>query len=307
MFSDSPDCDTSFVCLAEEAGERLDKVLALRYPLYSRTYFQNLIAKGCVLLDGTSTKKRITLEEGSEVEVCFEPVASLDLVPEPLPLEILYEDEALLAVAKPAGMVVHPAPGHPRGTFANALLAHCDGKLPLEGGPLRPGIVHRLDKDTSGVLIAAKTTLAHQRLVTLFAERRVEKTYLAVCVGKPPNGIFSAPIGRHPTRRKEMAIVENGKEAETHVQVLAFTQQISLVLVKPKTGRTHQIRVHLKHLGAPILGDPLYRCSTNLSPPRLLLHAYQLSLPHPISGEPLRFTAPFPEDFKGWMSKFSGV
>lgn len=304
MLSEAPDFDTCFICPPEDAGQRLDKLLSFRFPLYSRTYFQNLIAKGCVLLDGLPAKKRIPVEEGDEVEVCFEPIPSLDLVPEPIPLEILYEDDFLLAIAKPAGMVVHPAPGHPKGTFANALLAHCEGKLPEGGNPLRPGIVHRLDKETSGVLIAAKTTLAHQRLVSLFAERKVEKTYLAICQGKPKNGVLSAPIGRSPLQRKEMAVLEGGKEAETEFQVLATASSLSLVLAKPKTGRTHQIRVHLKHLGAPILGDGVYGSSSTKGAPRMLLHAYRLFLPHPITGEPLQFTAPLPDDFKEWVLKF---
>ncbi|MFI5344401.1 MAG: RluA family pseudouridine synthase, partial [Chlamydiales bacterium] len=176
--------------------------------------------------------------------------------------------------------------------------------------PIRPGIVHRLDKDTSGVLLAAKTLVAHQKLIEDFSQRIIGKTYIAVCMGKPENEIINEPIGRHPTKRKEMAVLKEGREAITAVQTMAYNDQISLLLLRPKTGRTHQIRVHLRHIGCPILGDPIYgsdRANQSLRPARLLLHAYQLMLDHPITKAPLILTAPIPEDFKGWIQKLSGV
>lgn len=303
----SEESDTLFVS-PEEEGVRIDKLLADRFPAYSRTYFQHIIDQGCVLLNGDLVKKRVCPEEGDEIEVCFQAMPGPSLAPEAIPLEILYEDDHILAINKPPGMVVHPAPGHWSGTFVNALLAHCANVAPCDD-PLRPGIVHRLDKDTSGVLIAAKTLPAHQRLIEAFSKRRVDKLYLAVCCGKPANGTIQAPIGRHPVHRKEMAVLSDGREAISEVQTAAFNEKLSLVLIRPKTGRTHQIRVHLKHIGSPVLGDPIYgneRLNQALSPERLLLHAYRLSFDHPITGAPIRLSAPIPEDLKLWMRRLCG-
>ncbi len=301
----APNLD-SLLVLPEEAGQRIDKLLANHYPLFSRTYFQKLIDEGFVLINGSQVKKRITPERGDEIEVCFQLPPESSLTPEKIPLEVLYEDEHLLAINKPAGMVVHPAPGHPSGTFVNALLAHCQNLAPTDD-PLRPGIVHRLDKETTGVLLAAKTSLAHQKLVNAFASRQIEKTYLAICTGKPPNTIIDAPIGRHPVHRKEMAVLtDKGKEAISQIQVLAFNEEISLVLVRPRTGRTHQIRVHLKHLGAPVLGDSVYgrrKSNEESKTVRQLLHAYRLQFMHPITKAPLSLIAPLPSDIKEWIVK----
>ena len=299
--SPSPDPETIFVTESEETV-RLDKLLAQRYPDHSRTYFQYLIEQGFVLLNGERAKKRMIPEEGDEIEVCFQLTPEISLEPESIPLEIIYEDEHILAINKPAGMVVHPAPGHWSGTFVNALLGYCK-ELPTQD-PLRPGIVHRLDKDTSGVLIAAKTLEAHQKLIEKFALRTMEKTYLAVCVGSPKNGMISAAIGRHPVHRKEMTVIPDGKEAVTHVQVVAIGNRLSLVLLKPKTGRTHQLRVHLKHLGTPILGDEVY--GSPVSGLRHMLHAYKLSFTHPITLAPLHLCAPIPADMKQWMHQLCG-
>jgi pseudouridine synthase, RluA family len=221
--------------------------------------------------------------------------------------QILFEDEHFLVINKPPGLVVHPAPGHWSGTFVNGLLAHCKD-LSTCDDPLRPGIVHRLDKETSGVLLAAKTREAHQKASELFASRQMEKIYLAVCCGRPTNGTIDAPIGRHPVHRKEMTVKPDGKEAVSHIQVLAFNHQISLVLIRPKTGRTHQIRVHLKHANHPILGDHVYgssRMNQTLSPTRLLLHAYRLSFVHPFTKEPIELSAPLPDDMKSWVKNLA--
>lgn len=293
---------------AEEEDVRIDKLLSDRFPLHSRTYFQNLITQGFVLINGDPIKKSTRLEEGDEIEVCFQATPELSLEPEHIPLEIIYEDEHLLVINKPAGMVVHPAPGHPSGTFANALLAHCEGKAPGDD-PIRPGIVHRLDKDTSGLLIGAKTLTAHKKLIEMFSLRQIEKFYLAVCVGRPPNGVINAPIGRSPVFRKQMAVISDGKESITEVQTAACNEQLSLILAKPRTGRTHQIRVHLKHIGHPILGDLIYGSDSinkSLKPPRHLLHAYRLSFPHPITQLPMKLSAPIPDDLKLWMRRLCG-
>ncbi len=292
----------------EEEGIRIDKLLSERFSAYSRTYFQHLIEEGCVLLNGELVKKRICPEEGDEIEVCFQAIPSPTLVPEPIPLDILYEDDHILAINKPPGMVVHPAPGHWTGTFVNALLAHCEKVIPSVD-PLRPGIVHRLDKNTSGVLLAAKTLPAHQQLIEAFSQRRIEKLYLAICCGRPPNGVIQAPIGRHPVHRQEMAVLTDGREAISEVQTAAFNDRLSLVLVRPKTGRTHQIRVHLKHIGCPVLGDPVYgneRLNQSLNPERQLLHAYRLDFAHPITGARIHLSAPIPNDLKLWIRRLSG-
>jgi 23S rRNA pseudouridine1911/1915/1917 synthase len=293
--------DTILVLESEEAT-RIDKLLVGRFPEYSRTYFQYLIEQGFVLLNGEQVKKRIVPEEGDEIEVCFQLTPEMTVEAEEIPLHILYEDDHMLAVNKPAGMVVHPAPGNWTGTFVNALLGHCKN-LPTTD-PLRPGIVHRLDKETSGVLLAAKTTVAHQKLIEKFATRTIEKQYLAICTGRPKTGLLSAPIGRHPVHRKEMAVLPDGKEAVTDVQIVALNERNSLVLLKPKTGRTHQLRVHLKHLGAPVLGDSVY--GTPVDGLRQMLHAYRLTLIHPITNEPLTLSAPIPDDMKFWMRELCG-
>lgn len=296
-----------FTVPAEMAGQRIDKILSDSFPNFSRSYFQHLIDSELVLIKEKPIKKRTILEVGDEVEIYFEPVPELSLTPEPMSFEILFEDEHFLAINKPPGLVVHPAPGHWTGTFVHGLLAHCQN-LSTCDDPLRPGIVHRLDKETSGVLLAAKTREAHQKIVELFSSRNIEKIYLAICSGKPPNTTLDAPIGRHPVHRKEMAVVPQGKEAVSQVQVLAFNEQMSLVLVRPKTGRTHQIRVHLKHLNAPILGDSVYgsaKVNASLKPARLMLHAYRLSFTHPFTKKMIQLSAPIPDDLKEWVKNLS--
>jgi 23S rRNA pseudouridine1911/1915/1917 synthase len=289
-----------------EAGERLDKILAKRFKeIYSRTYFQYLIDEQLVLLNGTPVKKRIKPESGDEIEVQFAVSPQIQLTPEPIPLTIIYEDEHILAVNKPAGMVVHPAPGNWSGTFVNALLHHCVS-LPIQDDSLRPGIVHRLDKETSGILVAAKTLQMQQKLTALFASRQVYKEYLAICLGHPENGEINAPIGRHPLRRKEMAIVPAGRQALSYLKTIGWNEKLSLVQVIIATGRTHQIRVHLKYKGSPILGDDLYgNSSVNQSYGihRQLLHARTMRFQHPLTGEQLELTASLPDDMLRFIRK----
>lgn len=290
---------------AEESGCRIDKVLACRYAdSQSRTYFQFLIEAGAVLLNGAAIKKRSRLKAGDEVAVRFITSPALSLEPEAIPLSILYEDEHLLAINKPSGMVVHPAPGNWTATFVNALIYHCQQQdLSLEGvgGELqRPGIVHRLDKDTTGVLLAAKTALAHRQISAQFAARTVYKEYLAIAVGHPGHGTITAPIGRNPVSRQQMAVVDGGRAAVTHYETIAVAGELSLLKVVLETGRTHQIRVHMRHIGAPLLGDPVYgQISANRkhSVYRQMLHARYIKIVHPISGDLLELEAPQPEDF----------
>ena len=292
----------------EEEGVRIDKLLSDRFEGHSRTYFQYLIENGCVLLNGERVKKRIEPKDGDEIEVFFQVTPEISLEPQNIPLDILFEDEDIIVVNKPAGMVVHPAPGNWSHTFVNALLGHCQELAPTDD-PLRPGIVHRLDKNTSGVLIASKTSRAHQRLIALFCNRKVEKQYLAICVGRPRENTVSVFMGRHPVRRKEMSVLDiGGKESTSHFSVLATNERLSLVLAKPITGRTHQIRVHLKHLNAPILGDEVYgspSVNRHYNIQRQLLHAYRLKIHHPITLAPLEFVAPIPDDMKKMISLFS--
>lgn len=283
----------------EMINDRLDRLLSKHYPTYSRTYFQSLIEQGFILINDLPVKKKDKPKLGDEIEICFQLTPEISLEPENIPLDILYEDEHLLAINKPAGMVTHPAPGHYTGTFVHALLYHC--KTLTRGDTLRPGIVHRLDKDTSGVLLAAKTSQAHQKLVEMFCERKLDKTYLAICVGTPGNSTIEAPIKRHPAKRKEMCVDKAGKPAISITNVLAFDGKLSLVEVKLVTGRTHQIRVHLKHKGTPILGDPVYGSATwnkHYDAPRQMLHAYRLHFCHPITGETINLKAPLTKDFK---------
>ena len=268
---------------------RLDKFLSAAYPDFSRSYFQHLIDEGFVLVGGKKAKKRTLLSLGDAIEIAFQPTPELDVRPENIPLDILYEDEHLIAINKPAGMVTHPAPGHPSKTFANALLYHCKN-LEKAGDPLRPGIVHRLDKDTSGVLLAAKTAQTHAKFTELFALRQIQKTYLAITTNKPNAETVDAPIGRHPVHRKKMTLSENGKSAITHFETLDQKNHLYLVKCTPITGRTHQIRVHLKSINAPVLGDALYGPKTLL--PRHYLHAHTLNFIHPITSKPLHLEAP---------------
>ena len=296
----------SITITQDQQGERLDKVLAAHFDKQSRSYFQYLIDNQLVLVNGQSVKKRYKPKAGDEIEIEFAVTPEMTLEPENIPFDILYEDEYLLAINKSAGMVVHPGAGNWSGTFANALLYHCK-QLPQEGDPLRPGIVHRLDKDTSGVLIAAKTTECQQKLVAAFADRKMHKEYLAMCVGNPGEGSIDAPIGRHPVYRTQMTVNhEKGRNAISHFQTLAYNEYFSLVRIQIETGRTHQIRVHMKHLGHPVLGDQIYGSTSlnkRLKTQRQLLHAHTLRFLHPFTGEEVSFQAPLPDDFKLFSQK----
>ena len=282
------------------AGHRLDRFLADALAHLSRSRVQTLIREGHVQLNQRPAKPAESLR-AADVVSWEEPAAKpTALVAEALELPILYEDDDLLVLDKPAGLVTHPAPGHDAGTLVNALLGHC-ATLSGIGGEQRPGIVHRLDKDTSGCLVVAKNDLAHRGLSAQFAGRTVQKIYLALVRGvpRPPSGTVEQPIGRHPVHRKRMAVVPppRGRLARTDYRVrrLLPAAEASLVECRLHTGRTHQIRVHLKHLGYPILGDTLYGGPGAC--PRQMLHAWTLSFNHPRTGANLEFRAPLPPDF----------
>lgn len=289
----------------EEAGQRLDQFLAHRFPSFSRTYFQELIELELVLVNEEPQKKRYLVQACDEVDIEFAASAEPSLLAEPIAFDILYEDAGLLAINKPAGLVVHPGAGNWTGTFVNGLIYYCKNLQEAEG--LRPGIVHRLDKDTSGVLLAAKNLEMQQKLVQAFASRDMKKTYLAVCLGNPKNRSCHGRIARHPTKRQQMAIVEKGgKDALTHIKVLQVRHDLATVALFPETGRTHQLRVHLQAAECPILGDAVYgRASANKThhATRQLLHAYRLEFKHPLTQNIIKITAPLPEDMRPYFDQ----
>jgi 23S rRNA pseudouridine1911/1915/1917 synthase len=288
------------------SGERLDLALSKLFTGFSRTYFQYLIENAYITVNGAYKKKREKVQTGDAIEIEFVYAEELSLEPENIPLDILYEDEDLIAINKPNDMVVHPAPGSPFGTLAAALLYRFKSLPMVEDSPLRPGIVHRLDKETSGVILVAKTERAHWKLGELFQQRLMQKTYIAICLGNVKDQKIALPIGRHPVKRKEMAIVEGGKAAETSIINLRSNGKFSLVQALPRTGRTHQIRVHLKAVGHPILGDPLYgskAINQEYSESKQLLHAHKIAFIHPFSGKPLSIEAPLPPGILKWQEK----
>lgn len=294
---------TNQFCVEKE--NRLDKILKERFPQYSRNYFQILIEKMCVTVNAMPAKKRQIPRQGDTISITFLPKEEIELKAQKIPLDILYEDDSILCINKPFGMVVHPAPGHPNHTFVNALLFHCKN-IPFSKEDCRPGIVHRLDKNTSGVLIAAKQTEAHQNLITLFETHQVKKQYLAICIGNPGNLEITSPIGRHPIYRKKMTTTEKGKRAITRIRTLKKGSLFSLVEATPITGRTHQIRVHLSSKGFAILGDEIYgsiKINQKFGITRQLLHAHTLSLPHPTKDQDLMFRAPLPNDMEDAIKK----
>ena len=287
-------------CTAAHGAPRLDRWLAGQWPQCSRARWQKAVGAGLVLVNGRPARASESISVGDRIEarVAPEAAAPLDARPENIPLRVLYEDEDLLCLDKPPGLVVHPAAGHWQGTLVNAVLHHC-AAVSSGGHPLRPGIVHRLDKDTSGCILVAKNDTAHAALARQFAERRAKKTYLAVVRGRPraTAGSVSGSIARHPVHRQRMAVSNKpgARAAETAWKLLATDGKLSLLECRPRTGRTHQIRVHLKHLGHPIAGDRTYGGGADY--PRQLLHAWKLEITHPRTGQELAFCAPVPEDF----------
>ena len=282
-----------------EAHIRLDRFLANNLPEYSRSRLQQLIRTGFVTLNGAATRARYLVRTGDKIELTEPPFEKIEAQPEPIPLEILFEDEDIIVINKPAGLVVHPGAAHRQHTLVNALLGHCT-TLSGIGGKERPGIVHRLDKETSGCLVVAKNDEAHRELSRQFAERMVEKIYLALVAGKLPKpaGTIEEKIGRHPIHRQRMSVTSSrGRPAKTEYRVVQSRGQASLVECRLHSGRTHQIRVHLHHLGHPVLGDKVYATRLAKNFPRQMLHAWKLGFRHPVSGEWKSFEAPLPHDF----------
>ena len=288
----------------DDLGTRLDRYIADKLPDLSRGTVQGLIESGRVLVDGRQRKPKFRMTPGEVVSVEIPPPRIDEILPDPIPLAVLYEDADVIVVDKPAGMVVHPAPGHPRGTLANALLAHVPGIS--VGGSQRPGIVHRLDKDTSGVIVAAKTDRGRTALVTQWEDRSVEKTYLALVSGSVADeeAIIDAPIGRDPKNRQRMAVVRTGRPAVTRFRVLERLLHATLLGVSIETGRTHQIRVHMAFIGHPIVGDRIYGRSRATDPDleRQFLHASAIAFTLP-DGEAVRLNAPLPDDLRAALEE----
>jgi 23S rRNA pseudouridine1911/1915/1917 synthase len=294
----------------EDAGERLDRILARRCPEFSRSALQRWIEQGRVEQAGEVVSRKTKALAGAEVSIQPAPPEAMSAEPQDIPIGVLFEDAHLIIVDKPAGLVVHPAPGHPDGTLVNALLYHAE----VHGGgdPLRPGIVHRLDKDTSGVMVVAKTPQAHERLVEMFQQHALERAYLAIVLGRPPQSItYDTFHGRHPAHRKKFTSRgDRGRRAVTHLETVELLHGSALVRCRLETGRTHQIRVHLAEHGHPVLGDPVYgksigdpelrRVSTELG--RQALHAVLLAFAHPITGEAMRFEIEPPASFQRALS-----
>lgn len=291
--------------------ERLDKFLSAMLPDQSRSYLQKIIKDGNVLVNGEPKKSSYRLEDGDEVTADLPELKGPDIEPENIPLDILYEDDSILMVNKPKGMVVHPSAGHYTGTLVNAVLWHCQGQLSGINGVSRPGIVHRIDKDTTGVLVVCKNDAAHNAVTAQLKEHSITRKYRAIVHGviKEDEGTVDAPIGRHPTERKKMASgVKNGKRAVTHYRVLERFQGYTYVECQLETGRTHQIRVHMASIHHPLLGDTVYgpaKDSHHLE--GQTLHAMVLGLIHPVTGEYLEVEAPLPEYFENLLKKFRAM
>jgi len=296
----------------EREGQRLDHYLVEMVPDISRSRLSNLIRNGFVLVNGNSSKAGNRLKGGDILEVTLPPPEPVAITPEKVEFEVLHEDDDLLVIAKPPGIVVHPASGHRKGTLVHGLLAHCDNLSGISGVE-RPGIVHRLDKDTSGVMVIAKSDKSHQGLVELFKSRQVKKVYHAIVVGYPgtQKGRIAKAIGRHRSNRKKMAVLQHGgREAVTFWSVLEeFPAHLTYIEVRPETGRTHQIRVHMAHLGHPVAGDVLYgskqqkQLDDKFCIRRQCLHAYSLSFTHPVTGKPVQFIAPIWQDMQALLDK----
>lgn len=293
--------------ISDISGERLDAFLARAVPELSRSAAQKLIEEGCVLRNGKPGKKNDRLSPGDRIDVTIPEPKAVDIVPRQMPLDIVYEDEDVVVINKPKGLVVHPAAGHLDDTLVNGLLYAMEGELSGINGALRPGIVHRIDKDTSGLLAVAKNDLAHAVLASQLKDHTMARTYEAVVCGsfREDSGTVNAPIGRHPTDRKKMCVTaRGGKEAVTHWEVVRRYRGYTHIRCRLETGRTHQIRVHMAHIGHPILGDTVYgRKKPELGQSSQCLHAGALCFRHPRDGRPVMVFAPLPDYFLQVLEK----
>ena len=295
---------------ATESAERIDALLARSVEGLTRSAAQRLLEQGAVTLQGKPVKKNHKTSPGETFEIVLPEPEPAEPEPEDIPLDVRYEDDDLIVVNKPRGMVVHPAPGHPDGTLVNALLFHCGDSLSGVGGERRPGIVHRIDKDTSGLLIAAKNDFAHLALSAQLSDHSLARTYEAVVIGnfREDSGTVNAPVGRHPTDRKRMAVTQkNSREAVTHWEVLGRYAGYTHIRCRLETGRTHQIRVHMAHIGHPLLGDLVYgRKKPELGLEGQCLHARELTFVHPRTQERITVTTDLPDWFEAVLKKLRG-
>ena len=290
----------------ESKNQRLDAFLASSLDGLTRSQATRLIESGEVAVDGKPVSKSYKLAGGEDIAVTLPEPEPVEAVPQDIPLDVVYEDADVIVVNKPSGMVVHPAPGHPDGTLVNALLYHCAGTLSGIGGALRPGIVHRIDRDTSGLIIAAKNDAAHQYLSAQLADHTLARTYECIVVGalREDRGTVNAPIARHPTDRTRMAVVAGGREAVTHWEVIARYPGYTHVRCRLETGRTHQIRVHMAYIGHPILGDTVYGAKKEVAGlTGQCLHAVGLRFLHPRTHEVMELSCPLPEEFTRMLQK----
>ena len=291
----------------EKGGERIDKYLSGQLEDMTRSHIQKLIKENMVRVNGMAVKSNFKLSASDQIEVEIPELKEPDILPENIPLDILYEDQDILVVNKPKGMVVHPAPGHYTGTLVNAIMYHCKDNLSGINGVMRPGIVHRIDMDTTGSLLICKNDRAHQALAEQLKEHSITRKYHAIVHErlKEDEGTIDKPIGRHPIDRKKMSVhCTNGREAITHYRVLKRFQQFTYIECQLETGRTHQIRVHMSSIGHPILGDQVYgpaKCPYKLQ--GQTLHAKVLGITHPTTGEYMEFDAPLPDYFQGLLEK----
>ena len=288
--------------ITDQTG-RIDKVLTSLEPEITRSQLKNLINDGHVTVNGQAVKPKYKVQAGDKISLVKPEPQSLELTPENIPLDIVYEDDDVIVVNKPQGMVVHPAPGHPDHTLVNALLYH--SPLSTINGAFRPGIVHRIDKDTSGLLMVAKNDLAHQSLAEQLRNKTNKREYLALVYGqiKEDEGTIDAPLGRNPQDRKKQAVVKGGRHAVTHFKVIKRYDNFTLVKCILETGRTHQIRVHMKYIGHPLVGDPLYGPRKVIGKNGQFLHAALLGFKHPRTGKEMVFEAPLPENFQKMLDK----
>ena len=293
--------------IASRAGVRLDKYIAEEHPELSRSYVQRLISDGLVTVNGHHARGSTRLRVGDRISAVIPPPAPTSVIPEEIPLTVVYEDDDILVVDKPAGLTVHPAPGHPTHTLVNAVLAHCPGLLSI-GGTVRPGIVHRLDKNTSGLIVVAKNDTAQRHLSNQMKARSVLKQYLVLVEGRltPGNGAIEAPIGRHPVNRKKMAVVARGREARTRYSVVRYLNGYTLLKVTLETGRTHQIRVHLAAIGYPVVGDDVYGKRSPIAE-RQFVHACRLGFRLPSTGAYMEFASDLPADLEEALHHLSAL
>ncbi len=298
--------ETRITVKTEESGERIDALLACQEAIRSRSAAAKLLEAGLVTLHGAPVRKNHRAAAGDIFEVVLPEAAPAKAAAQDIPLDVVYEDGDVIVVNKPRGLVVHPAPGHPDGTLVNALLAHCGNSLSGVGGELRPGIVHRIDKDTSGLIIAAKNDAAHEALSAQLKDRTLSRVYDAVCHGTfhDDAGTVDAPIGRDPRNRQRMAVTEkNSRPAVTHWQVLARYARHTYIRCRLETGRTHQIRVHMAHTGHPLLGDTVYGGRRDKGLESQCLHARGLKFIHPATGQPIELWTDLPGWFQEVLSK----